>query len=248
MFYKYKKLSKFLIYICFSSFFFITLCGCAGRIKDTKPIVNNIVNEANEEEPALKHDGSLWQDGGLLSELFVNSKARKIGDIVTIKIIESSSASNRAATNTGRSSSLSMGIDNLFGLEGRYDKSSPASKSPHPFFNPFARANGDLSSTFDGSGTTTRRGDLTAYITAMVTKVLPNGNLEIVGTREVTVNNEEQTITLSGIIRPRDVSPDNVILSTYISDARIAYSGSGIINDRQRPGWMARILDWVWPL
>jgi len=77
---------------------------------------------------------------------------------------------------------------------------------------------------------------------------LPNGNLEIVGTREVTVNSEEQTIALSGIIRPRDISPDNIILSTYISDAKIAYSGSGIINDRQRPGWMARILDWVWPL
>jgi flagellar L-ring protein precursor FlgH len=61
------------------------------------------------------------------------------------------------------------------------------------------------------------------------------------------VNNEKQMITLSGIIRPRDISPDNVILSTEISDARIGYSGSGVINDRQRPGWMANILNKVWP-
>jgi flagellar L-ring protein precursor FlgH len=245
MFCKYKKLSKFLMYICFSSFFFMIFFGCAGRIKEKKPLMDNIANEANKE-PALKHDGSLWQDGGPLSELFINPKARSIGDIVTIKIVESSSASNRATTITGKSSSLSMGVNNLFGLEDRYAPTSTV--KPHPFFNPFAKLQGNVSGSFDGSGTTTRNGDLTAYITARVTKVLPNGNLGIEGTREVTVNSEEQTITLSGIIRPRNISPDNIILSTYISDAKIAYSGSGIIHDRQRPGWMARILDWVWPL
>jgi flagellar L-ring protein precursor FlgH len=245
MFCKYKKLSKFLMYICFSSFFFMIFFGCASRIKETKPLMDNIVNEA-DKKPALKHDGSLWQDDGPLSELFINPKARKTGDIVTIKIVESSSASNNATTNTGRDSSLSMGIDSFHGLEDRYAPTSTV--KPHPFFNPFAKLQGGMSSTFDGSGTTARSGDLSAYITARVTKVLPNGNLEIEGTREVTVNSEKQTITLSGIIRPRDISPDNVILSTYISDAKIAYSGSGIINDRQRPGWMARILDWVWPL
>ena len=246
MFCKYKKISKFLMYICFSLFFFIFFFGCAGKIKEMKPPMGEIVNPPNEEKPVLKHNGSLWQDGGHLNELFVNPKARKVGDIVTINIVESSSASNKATTNTGKSSSLSMGVDNLFGLEGRYGTGS--TKSPHPFFNPFAKIQSGLSSNFDGSGTTTRSGDLTAYITARVTKVLPNGNLEIVGTREVTVNSEEQTITLSGIIRPRDISPDNVILSTYIANAKIAYSGAGIINDRQRPGWMARILDWIWPL
>ena len=245
MFCKYKKLSKFLMYICFSSFFFMIFFGCAGTIKETKPLMDNIANEANKE-PALKHDGSLWQDGGPLSELFINPKARSIGDIVTIKIVESSSASNKATTNTGKTSSLSLGVDNLFGLEDRYAPTSTV--KPHPFFNPFATLQGNVSDSFGGSGTTTRSGDLTAYITARVTKVLPNSNLEIEGTREVTVNSEEQTITLSGIIRPRDISPDNVILSTYIADAKIAYSGSGIINDRQHTGWMVRILDWVWPL
>lgn len=239
----YYKLSRFLMCICFSSFLFIILFGCAGKIKKTELITDNVINDV-DKEPVVKHDGSLWQDDSPLSELFINPKAGKIGDIVTIKIVESSSASNKASTNTGRSSSLSMGVDSLFGLENRY-KSSNA--MPHPFFNPFAKVQGGLSSTFDGSGTTARSGDLTAFITAKVTKVLPNGNLNIAGTREVIVNNEKQTIALSGIIRPRDISPNNIILSTYISDAKIAYSGAGIVNDHQRPGWLSRILNWISP-
>ena len=125
-------------------------------------------------------------------------------------------------------------------MEKRY----PAS---HPFFNPFAQVKSELNSDFDGSGTTQRSGDLTAFITTKVIEVLPNGNLKIEGTREVKVNNEKQLIILSGIIRPRDISPGNIILSTYVADAKIEYSGSGVIHDRQRPGWMTRIIDIVWP-
>jgi flagellar L-ring protein precursor FlgH len=77
--------------------------------------------------------------------------------------------------------------------------------------------------------------------------VRPNGNLKIVGSREVMVNNETQLIILSGTIRPRDIQENNVILSTFVSDAKIAYSGSGIIDDRQRPGWLANMLNVVWP-
>jgi flagellar L-ring protein precursor FlgH len=76
---------------------------------------------------------------------------------------------------------------------------------------------------------------------------LPNNNLKIVGSREVLVNHETQMIILSGIIRPRDIDDDNIILSTFISGAKIAYSGSGIVNDRQRPGWLANLLNSVWP-
>ena len=233
----------FLIYNLFIFFLFISFLGCAAGLKATKPANEDLVFDA-VEKPKVKHEGSLWQENGHLSELFINPKARREGDIVTIKIVESSSASNSASTDTGRSSSLSAGIDNFLGLEDRYKSSAT---SPHPFFNPFARIKGDLSSSFKGTGSTARSGDLTAYITARVTQVLPNGNLMIKGTREVTVNNEKQLITLSGIIRSRDISPDNIVLSTYISDARIAYSGDGIVNERQRPGWLARVFDVIWP-
>jgi flagellar L-ring protein precursor FlgH len=184
--------------------------------------------------------GSLWSDQSDFGNLFTNPKARRVGDIVTVRIVESSSATNKASTQTGRSSSVSASVDGFFGLENKYSANSP-------FFNPFSRVAGGLESDFDGSGTTKRSGDLTAIITARVMDILPNGNLIIMGSREVMVNREKQEITLSGIVRPRDVSAENVVLSTYISDAKIAYSGSGIINDRQRPGWLARAIDVVWP-
>ncbi len=104
-----------------------------------------------------------------------------------------------------------------------------------------------MTSKFDGTGTTSRSGDLTAYITARVTEVLSNGNLMIEGSREIEVNNEKQFITLAGVIRTRDVAADNIILSTYISGARITYSGVGIVDERQRPGWLANLMNKVWP-
>ncbi|UCF86179.1 MAG: flagellar basal body L-ring protein FlgH [Desulfobacteraceae bacterium] len=226
-------------YSFFSCSVVLALFGCASNIREVKPAKEYIPREVHEEPP-IKYEGSLWHDNGPLSDLFINPKARRVGDIITVKIVESSKASNKASTNAGRNSSISAGIDNFFGLEQDY----PSSRR---FFSPFGRVKADFESAFDGKGTTTRSGDLTAYITARVTEVLPSGNLQIAGSREVTVNNERQFITLSGIVRPRDISPGNVILSTYISDARIAYSGVGIIDDRQRPGWMTRILNTIWP-
>ncbi len=88
---------------------------------------------------------------------------------------------------------------------------------------------------------------MTAYLTARVIHVFANGYLVIRGTREVRVNNETQYIFVQGVIRPEDISSTNIILSTYIADARIEMSGSGSVSDKQRPGWMMRILDYVWP-
>ena len=188
---------------------------------------------------ASASEGSLWVDGGSMSEMFINAKARRVGDIVTIKIMESSSASNNASTNTGRTTSMDVGLSNLFNLEDNF--------SANNFFNPFGTIKSDYETQFDGSGTTARSGALTAYITARIIQILPNGYFIIEGNREVRINNENQIITLTGMIRPRDITAENVIRSTYVADARISYSGSGILNDQQRPGWLARILDTVWP-
>ena len=225
------------------------MTGCASGFKETR-ITNqttSMIKPVKAEpvarvkvQPVKEYEGSLWRQNAYLSNLFLNPKARRAGDIITIKIVESSSASNQASTKTGRKSSLSGSVENFFNAEKRYPDTQP-------FFNPFAKVKGGLESDFDGTGSTKRSGALSAIITAVVTEVRPNGNMEIVGSREITVNNEKQLISLSGIIRPRDISPDNIILSTYISDARITYSGKGIINDRQRPGWIARLLDTVWP-
>ncbi len=229
---------------------FGTVFGCAGPLATTSvkpqpevPVPALTAPAAVEKVPDLAYiptEGSLWDERSNMSEMFINSKARRIGDILTVKIIETSSAVNKASTETDRTSSLTAKIDNFFNYEERYP-------STRPFFNPFSSVSGNISSDFEGSGSTKRSGTLTAYMTARIVEIMPNGNYVIEGYREVRVNNENQIINLSGIVRPRDISADNVIQSTYIADAQITYSGTGIVNDRQKPGWLTRILDHIWP-
>lgn len=225
------------------------LGGCAIPSTKKTELPKTQINPASmqarrtlvEPTPLIQHNnGSLWSDNTTLSHMFINAKARRVGDIVTIKIVESSSATNQANTDTDRTTSLDVGLTGFFNLEDRY----PATRK---FFNPFAPVTSEYTGEFAGSGKTVRSGALTAYITARIIQIMPNGNFVIEGNREVRVNNENQIITLTGIVRPRDISSDNVIQSTYIADARISYSGSGIVNDQQRPGWLTRILDNIWP-
>lgn len=198
-------------------------------------------------QPTPRETGSLWRDDGVFADFFRLPKARRVGDIVTVKIVESSSAVNQAGTQTERESSLSAKIDAFLGLERKFIDSSHPDFRAGRNFNPFGEISGGMSSEFDGSGSTSRSGDLTAFMTARVTDELGNGNLRIAGTREIEVNNEKQFITLTGIIRKRDVDAENVILSTFVSDARITYSGVGVVDDRQKPGWMTNFMNTVWP-
>lgn len=200
--------------------------------------------------PPIDSDGSLWQVSSSLNGMFIDTKARNVGDIVTVRIEESAKATNKANTETERSSNLEAGIEKLFGLEDWWQNDIlPDIGGDWPKINPFGNPSikGNLKSDFQGDGQTSRSGSLDAFITCRVIAVLPNGNLRIVGTREVMVNFENQMIILSGTIRPRDIAEDNIILSTFISDAKIAYSGSGVVNDRQRPGWLSNLMNTVWP-
>ena len=238
----------------FAAFCVAALIGCATYPVASVPVAPpSPAPETAGPQTSGRADyqeNSLWQASNGLSGLFLDTKARNIGDIVTIQIVESSKATNKANTTTGRDSSLSAGIDSLFGIENWWqDRVLPRLGTDMPKVNPFgvASVKGSMASDFKGDGTTSRSGDLTAFITCRVTEVLPNGNLRIVGTREILVNHENQVIVLSGVIRPRDINDQNVIASRFIADAKIAYSGSGIIDDRQRPGWLANFLDAAWP-
>jgi flagellar L-ring protein FlgH len=180
--------------------------------------------------------GSLWQASstGLAEDL----KARRRGDIVTVVISEQASASKQASTGTARGSTITAGMPNLLGLE----------KTPLKGWVDLANLlNASVSSKFDGSGSTSRQETLQATISTKVVDVLPNGNLMIEGRRSVKVNNEDQIIVLTGTVRSRDVNADNAVSSSLIADARINYSGKGIISDRQKPGWLMNVLDVLWP-
>jgi flagellar L-ring protein precursor FlgH len=185
-----------------------------------------------------REEGSLWSSAQS-NNLYSDVKARSVGDIVTINIVESSSASKNAETKTERESGLSANWTGLFELIA---KGLKIHKTPIGVSHQI-----DFSNQFDGKGETTRTSSMTAYITARVVHVLPNGNLVIRGTRQIQVNNENQYISIRGMIRPEDISSTNIILSTFVAEAVIELNGYGVISDKQSPGWLARIVDWVWP-
>ncbi len=182
--------------------------------------------------------GSLWTENR--GSLFGDIKARNIGDILTVAIFEQASASQEANTRTGRSSSNQAGITNFLGFETDLARINSA-------LIPSAMINTSYNNSFQGSGSTSRKENLVATLSTRVMEVLPNGNLRIEGGKTVTVNHEDQFIVLTGVVRPNDISPQNIIDSKYVLDAKIAYTGKGVISDKQRPGWMTRIIDNVWP-
>ncbi|CAB1059691.1 Flagellar L-ring protein FlgH [Olavius sp. associated proteobacterium Delta 1] len=233
----------------------IGISACAGNRNNIEYEMEKMVTKQSmipqpAPRPPVDADGSLWQAGSSLNGMFIDTKARNIGDIVTVRIEESAQATNKATTETERTSNLEAGIEKLFGLEDWWQNDIlPSVKGSWPKIDPFGNPSikGNLKSEFEGEGETSRSGSLDAFITCRVMEVMTNGNLKIVGTREVMVNHENQMIILSGIIRPRDIAEDNVIMSTFVSDAKIAYSGSGVVNDRQRPGWLTNLMNTVWP-
>lgn len=184
--------------------------------------------------------GSLWSGENSRNMLFTDNKARYVNDIVTIVIDESSSGQNQASTNTSRNSATNAGISAMLGLD-----TSILQKNPN--MGAAITVGGSTANSLKGSGDTSRGGQLKARLTARVVRVLDNGNLLIEGRRQVTLNNEDQYIVVTGLIRPEDITAENAILSSNMADARIVYTGSGVLMDKQHPGWMTRVLDWGWP-
>ena len=225
---------------------FIFLSGCAGLSKDPSHMVQTAkIQKPKFEiyEPPKPEEGSLWSEISEVS-LFQDMKARKVGDTVTVRIVEDPEATLNANTKTSRSSSIDAAKLEIFGYMKALAIKNP-NLAQDPGTDDLIKAS--LGTKFDGKGSTDRDGHVKAYITAVVKKVLFNGNLYISGQREVRVNNETQYITLSGVVRPNDVTSSNEVSSTYVADARITYSGTGPVADKQRVGWLGRVLDYVWP-
>ena len=217
------------------------LSGCL--CPDRPPRSANDLAREYSEPPSpyllpLPEEGSLWSARTSVSP-YSDVKARMVGDIVTISIVESAQASKHAKTDTERESDMAGAWTGVFETLA---KNFTINGAAVPNTNAIK-----FSNNFEGEGETTRTSSMIAYVTARVIYVLPNGQLVIRGSREVRLNNETQFITLQGVIRTEDISSNNVILSTYIADARIELTGCGSVSDKQRPGWLASILDLVWP-
>jgi flagellar L-ring protein precursor FlgH len=163
------------------------------------------------------------------SSLFSDNKALRLGDAITIIVVESSQAANNAETSAGRSSDIS------FSGSGTLDGT--------------ALPNADLGvgsgNEFQGAGGTKTSGSVRTKISATIDSVYSNGNMRIVGNRRISINGEEQTLTIKGTIRMADVMADNQVMSYNISDLDLVMEGSGMIDDVQSPGWLTKVFHWL---
>lgn len=160
------------------------------------------------------------------SSLVSNMKAHQLGDLITIIITESSTADASSKVETDNKSETSGGP----GL-GFLD-----------FIKPWDMT---VENKYAGDGTTKRSGNFRAEMTARIVEVLHNGDFRLAGTRMVNINGEKTLIELTGVCRGADIEPDNTLMSTYISDAQIAYNGSGVVDDSSDPGVVTKILNWL---
>ena len=215
------------------------LGGCTAA--EQKPTLMQPVPQPmayREPAPTYSNPGSIFNDNDA-QYLYADNRARRVGDIVLVNVVENATATNEAETTTDRNSSSEYGVTALFGRGSLPVLGGAIGQDP--LFGT------STDKKFEGSASTSRANNVTATVAARVINVMPDGLLQIEGARETKVNNETQYLVVSGLIRSRDVAPDNSILSTQMADAQIAYYGKGVVSDKQKPGWFTRLMDHVWP-
>jgi len=165
-------------------------------------------------------------DANTYRPLASDDRAFRVGDALTVQVYESSSASSSTDTATQRRNNLSARFEVV---------------------NPSRQYGGSLGveGDFTGGGTTQRANRLLAVLTVTVREILPGGDLRVSGEQILKVNQETHRVVVEGRVRPRDISTDNIVLSTRLADARITYVGDGDLSSRQKRGWWRSFLDWV---
>ena len=158
------------------------------------------------------------------SSLYTDIRAHDVGDLLTIVVLESTTAQSAATTKTSQDDSVSAFAGT--GLFARIFKELPLTANN--------------SRNGNGSGTTTRSGTLTTTLSVLVKEVLPNGTMKVEGSRMVGINKETQHVIFSGVVRPEDISPDNTISSNLIAQVEVHYDGKGIVAETQRMGILSR--------
>jgi flagellar L-ring protein FlgH len=182
---------------------------------------------------------SLWRSGS--RSFFNDQRASRIGDILTVLIEIDDKAQVSNSSNRSRSGSTAAGVSHFFGLE------QAAGQAFNGAFDPENMIGGTSDSSHTGTGAIDRSEKIALTVAAAIIDRLPNGNLVLAGRQEVRVNGELRELTVSGIVRPEDITASNTINHTQIAEARISYGGRGQISTVQRPGWGQRLADAITP-
>lgn len=182
---------------------------------------------------------SLWRSGS--RSFFNDQRASRIGDILTVLIEIDDKAELSNTSNRSRSGSTAAGVSNFFGLE------QTVGQLFNGAFDPETMVQADSQSTHSGTGAINREEKIELTVAAVIVDRLPNGNLVLAGRQEVRINGEVRELTVSGLIRPEDITSSNTINHTQMAEARISYGGRGQISAVQRPGWGQRLGDAITP-
>ena len=212
----------------------LAITGCATSQKpvadkDYAPV------RAISSKPLPIATGSIYHSGYEVA-LFEDTKARNVGDIITVVLQENTNASKSAKTNTKKESEIDFPVPTVIGkgITHRGDN--------------LLEMDVEADRTFKGEGDSTQSNSLTGRLSVIVHEVLPNGNFMIRGEKLLTLNQGVEHIRLSGIIRPDDIAPDNTVLSSKIANAKIIYGGEGVIAESNTKGWLQRFFDGpYWP-
>jgi len=190
-------------------------------------------------EPVYYAPNSLWQTGS--RAFFRDQRARRVGDILTVHIKITDKAEFENTTTRSRTNSEDLGLDAIAGFDTPLLELLPTGANAGGLID----LDSDASSR--GAGTIKREEELTTSIAAVVTQVLPNGNMVIEGRQEIRVNYEIREMIIAGVVRPEDIGNDNIIPSDKIAEARISYGGRGHISDVQQPRYGQQVLDILLP-
>ena len=224
----------------------LALSGCADKMADfnkepaltpvgagLKP--NRVAELSDTPPPNLpKRGNSLWTDSS--SDLFRDPRATRVGDVVTVKIAIKDKASIDNSTQRSRDSKNNLSLSNSWDLNyGNGNFKSAAD----------GKVGSDIATgtSTKGQGNISRSESIELLIAAVVSEVLPNGNLVVSGTQEVRVNQEVRVLNVAGVLRPRDIATDNTVSYDKIAEARISYGGRGRVTEVQQPGWGQQLID-----
>ena len=214
------------------------LQGCGVNQPPQLTKIDDAIFSPLPSSPNRPREGSLF-DPNDESSLVADFRARKVGDILTVKIEENLTGEKDVKTNTDKKSSVNVGLTGILGLEFN-KRVSP--RYPGQTVDATKAIGGMSTNKFDSKGQTSGDTKLTGTISVRVIKKLPGGNLLIRGSRELTINNETQYVILTGVVRPADIDHNNVVSSTKIAEARISYTGGGSLSEMQRQGWLGRLI------
>jgi flagellar L-ring protein precursor FlgH len=204
------------------------LSGCGllpAKQRKPDPVVARVL-----PPPTPRTEGAIYQAGQQM-ELFADLKARRVGDVLTIRLTESTAASKSAVTKTAKTTGVANTGPTIFG------KTFTAAGIP------IGTTTLNGSDSFDGEGSSTQGNSLAGSLTVTVMEVQPNGNLVIQGDKTVKLNQGDEFVHVSGVVRRADISTDNTVTSDKVADAHISYSGRGVIDSSNRMGWLARFFN-----